>query len=232
MTPVGREAGPPGPGLVDLSHAFGHGTGAYPGLPQPVVAAHLTREASRSHYAGGTEFAIDAITMVGNTGTYLDAPWHRYEGGSDLAGLPLESLADLPAVVVMATGDRAIDVAALSACAASVAGAAVLLRTGWDAHWGTPRYAEPAPFLTEDGARWLVERGAALVGIDSLNIDDTSGGAGGRRPAHSVLLGAGVPVVEHLTRLGDLPATGARFSAVPPAVVAFGTFPVRAWARW
>lgn len=220
--------------LVDLSHPFGDGDGAYPGMPQPRVTPHLTREASREHYAPGTEFAIDTLTMVGNTGTYLDAPWHRYPDGADLAGLPLTSLADLPALVLTAVaadgGPRGVDVAALEPLG-DVAGAAVLLHTGWDARWGTPGYAGPAPFLTEAGARWLVERGAALVGIDSVNIDDTSPDAAGRRPAHSVLLAAALPVVEHLTRLGDLPATGARFSAVPPAVTGFGTFPVRAWAR-
>ncbi len=219
--------------LVDLSHPFGDGHGAYPGLPQPRFAAHLTREASRGHYAEGTEFAIDAVTMVGNTGTYVDAPWHRYAGGTDLAGLPLASLADLPAVVVRlpAGGPRGVEVDALGPLGGAVAGTAVLLHTGWDEHWGTPRYAEPAPFLTEAGARWLVEHRVALVGVDSLNIDDTSSDAGGRRPAHSVLLSAEVPVVEHLTRLGELPDAGARFSAVPPSVVGFGTFPVRAWAH-
>lgn len=218
--------------LLDLSHPIREGEGAYPGMPQPRITAHLTRDASREHYAQGTEFAIDTITMVGNTGTYLDAPWHRYAGGTDLAGLPLASLADLPAVVVTAAGPRGVDVAALAPVEASVAGSAVLLHTGWDVHWGTRRYSEPAPFLTEAGARWLVERGAALVGIDSLNIDDTSADAGGRRPAHCVLLAAEVPVVEHLTGLAGLPAAGARFSAVPPGVVGLGTFPVRAWARW
>ena len=221
--------------LVDLSHPLGDGHGAYPGMPQPRVIPHLTREDSRTRYAEGTEFAIDTIAMVGNTGTYLDAPWHRYAGGTDLAGLPLASLADLPALVlrVPADGPRGVDVGALTALAAAgpLAGAAVLLHTGWDQHWGTPRYAEPAPFLTGAGARWLVGQHVALVGIDSLNIDDTSPDAGGRRPAHSVLLGAEVPVVEHLTRLGEVPDAGARFSAVPPAVMAFGTFPVRAWAR-
>lgn len=217
---------------MDLSHRIAAGSGAYPGMPQPEVTPHLTREASRAVYAEGIEFAIDRITMVGNTGTYLDSPWHRYAGGTDLAGLRLEQLADLPALVVRAGVDaRGVDAALLSPLRGSLQGAAVLLHTGWDAHWGTPRYGDPAPFLTEDGARWLVEQGVALVGIDSLNIDDTSPASGGRRPAHSVLLGAGVPVVEHLTRLGDLPDAGARFTATPPALVGMGTFPVRAWAR-
>lgn len=218
----------PDPRLVDLSHEISAGLVTYPGLPAPVITPHLTREDSRSHYAAGTEFAMDTITMIGNTGTYLDSPFHRYAGGTDLAGLPLASLADLPTHVFRQeqAGERGIDEAVFRG--ADLAGAAVLLHTGWDRHFGTPAYATAAPFLTEDGAQALVDAGVALVGIDSLNIDDTE--SGGTRPAHSLLLAAGIPVVEHLTGLGALPDRGARFFAVPPRVRDFGTFPVRAFA--
>lgn len=199
----------------------------YPGLPGPEITRHLTREASRAHYAPGTEFSIDRISMVGNTGTYLDSPYHRYADGVDLAGVPLEAVADLPVVVVrlVGRGERGIGPDVFEPY--EVTGAAVLLHTGWDAHWGTERYGDPAPYLTEAGARALVERGATLVGIDSVNIDDTRGG---ERPAHSILLAAGVPVLEHLTNLGALPVTGARLHAAPPRVRDVGTFPVRAYA--
>jgi arylformamidase len=210
--------------LVDLSHAIHAGMTTYPGLPAPEIAPHLTREDSRRVYAAGTEFDISRITMVGNTGTYLDSPFHRYADGVDLAGLPLESLVDLPVVVVSVT-DRAIDVEHLPGT--ELEGLAVLLHTGWDRHWRTEAYGVDAPYLTAAGARWLADRGAALVGIDSVNIDSTEGG---ERPAHSTLLAAGIPVVEHLTGLAGLPATGARFTAVPPPVAGFGTFPVRAYA--
>jgi kynurenine formamidase len=211
--------------FVDLSHVIIDQMVTYPGLPGPRIDAHLTFEDSRSVYAEGTEFAIGRISMVANTGTYLDTPAHRYRDGHDLAGLPLQRCADLPAVVVDASG--AIGPGDFGDL--DVAGAAVLLRTGWDEHWGTPRYGDPDhPYLNEGGARLLVARGAALVGIDSVNIDATSTGA---RPAHSVLLAAGVPVVEHLTGLDALPPSGARFSAVPPAVHGMATFPVRAFAR-
>ena len=212
--------------FVDLSHTVSDGLVTYPGLPAPRIRPHLTREASRASYAPGTEFAMDVIEMLGNTGTYLDSPFHRYEGGTDLAGLDLATLVDLPAVVVTARGDRAIGPEAFDGL--DVRGAAVLLSTGWDALFGEPGYARDAPFLTEEGARVLVAGGAVLVGIDSLNIDDAQGG--GTRPAHSLLLGAGVHVVEHLTGLSELPASGARFTAVPPKVSGFGTFPVRAFA--
>lgn len=213
--------------IVDLSHTVSDGLVTYPGLPVPRIRPHLTREASRAAYAPGTEFAMDVIEMIGNTGTYLDSPFHRYEGGADLAGLALETLVDLPAVVVDARGaGRAIGAEAFAGL--DVAGAAVLLSTGWDAHFGSPAYASGAPFLTGAGAQALVDAGAALVGIDSLNIDDTE--AGGERPAHSLLLGAGVHVVEHLAGLQELPASGARFTAVPPKVSGLGTFPVRAYA--
>ena len=165
--------------------------------------------------------------MVGNTGTYLDSPLHRYADGPDLAGIPLSAVADLPTVVArtVGTGRRGVEVGDLDAL--DVAGAAVLLHTGGDEHWRTEPYARDAPFLTAAAATWLVDRGAALVGIDSINIDDT---ADAERPAHTILLAAGIPVVEHLTGLGRLPDTGARFTAAPPLVAGFGTFPVRAFA--
>ena len=199
-----------------------------PGLPAPEMRPYLTREDSRSVYAPGTEFALDYVTMIGNTGTYLDSPYHRYEGGADLAGLPLDRLADLPCVVARTAGSgvRAVDVEALAAL--EVRGKAVLLHTGGDIGWGTPAYAVDAPYLTEDGAAWLAENGAVLVGIDAINIDEMV--PHGPRPAHSVLLAAGIPVVEHLTGLEQLPPTGARFTAAPPMVADFGTFPVRAYA--
>ena len=213
--------------LVDLSHVVEDGMVTYPGLPGPVIGEHLSREASRSHYADGTEFHIGRIEMVATTGTYVDAPFHRYPDGVDLAGLPLEWVAALPGVVVDRLGaGRVIDAAALDAV--DVNGRAVLFRTGWDLQWGTPAYAEGHPFVTADAAEALVDGGAVLAGIDSLNIDDSTDG---RRPAHSILLAAGIPVVEHLRGLDTLVgAAGFTFFAVPVKVAGMGTFPVRAFA--
>ncbi|GAA1446573.1 cyclase family protein [Leifsonia poae] len=214
--------------IVDLSHRIRAGLVTYPGLPEPVITPHLTRDASHAIYAPGTEFAMDVITMIGNTGTYLDSPYHRYADGGDLSSLALDTLVDLPAEVFhLADADsRGIPAEVFSDRA--LAGTAVLLHTGWDRYFGTPAYASSAPFLTEAGAQQLVDAGVTLVGIDSLNIDDTE--SGGARPAHSLLLAAGIHVVEHLTGLDALPARGARFTAAPPAVEGFGTFPVRAYA--
>ena len=213
--------------LVDLSHPIRHGLVTYPGLPAPEISDHLSRAASTGKYAPGVTFQIGRINLVANTGTYLDSPWHRYADGVDLAGLRLESLVDLDGVLLRAagTGRRGIEVADLAPL--SVRGRAVLLHTGWDVHFGTPRYAKDAPFLTDAGAAWLVEHGAALVGIDSINIDDM-GDPG--RPAHSRLLAAGIPIVEHLRGLEQLPPEGFRFSAAPPRIEGLGTFPVRAYA--
>ena len=228
--PSDHSAGLPSRGgtLVELSHVIRAGMITYPGLPGPEITPHLTREASRGHYSPGTEFTIGRISLVGNTGTYLDAPYHRYPGGADLAAIGLERTAGLPAVVVRVTGakQRGIEVGALAAL--QVRGAAVLLHTGDDARFGSPAYAEDAHFLTEAGAAWLAGQEPALVGIDAINIDDT---ADGRRPAHSLLLAAGIPVVEHLTGLGQLPPSGAWFTAAPLRVEGFGTIPVRAFAR-
>ncbi|MFF2370848.1 cyclase family protein [Agromyces sp. NPDC058110] len=215
--------------LVDLSHPIRAGLVTYPGLPAPVITPHLTREASRGVYEPGTEFAMDLITMIGNTGTYLDSPFHRYADGGDLASLSLETLVGLPAEVFRLTDAASRGIPPEVFFDRELAGTAVLLHTGFDRHFGTPEYRHGSPFLTEAGARHLVDAGVALVGIDSLNIDDTE--SGGTRPAHSLLLEAGIHVVEHLTNLGSMPVRGARFTAVPPRVEGFGTFPVRAFAE-
>jgi arylformamidase len=217
----------PGRRLVELSHVIHDGLVTYPGLPAPVITDHLSREASRDHYAPGTEFQIGRITMVANTGTYVDTPAHRYADGLDLAGVGLERLVDLDGVVVDVRGapERAIGPEVFQAY--GVAGRAVLVLTGWARHFGTPAYLSGHPFLTGPAAAALVAAGATLVGIDSLNIDDIGGG---ERPAHSTLLAAGIPICEHLTGLERLPPTGFRFSAAPPRIQGMGTFPVRAWA--
>lgn len=205
--------------FADLSHTVVSGETTYPGLPAPHITDHLTREASRERYADGYEFQIGRIDMIANTGTYLDTPFHRFADGHDLAGLPLERVAGVPGVVC---DGRAVPDA--------VAGAAVLIRTGWDVHWATEHYGDPShPFLATDVAEALVDAGVALVGIDSVNIDSTSGG---ERPVHTALLAAGIPIVEHLTNLGALPDRGFAFTAVPPKVAGMGTFPVRAFATW
>ena len=211
--------------LIDLSHAVEDGMTTYKGLPGPHICDYWTREHSAQFYEDGSSFQIGRIDMVANTGTYLDAPFHRFEEGADLALLPLERLAGLDAIVMRSAGP-AIDVAAFEAL--DVAGKAVLVHSGWDRHWRTAVYFEGHPFLTEAAARLLAERGAALVGIDSHNIDDT---AVPRRPVHTILLGAGIPICEHLTNLAALPDSGFRFTAAPPKISGMGTFPVRAFAQ-
>jgi kynurenine formamidase len=212
---------------IDLSHAVEHGMVTYKGLPAPLICDFLSREASRERYESGTEFQIGQIDMVANTGTYVDAPFHRYADGVDLAGLRLESLAELAALVVRASYAAGLAVGVEAFRHADVAGRAVLVHTGWDVHWRTDAYYENHPFLTAEAAEWLVRHDARLVGIDSHNIDDTRVRS---RPVHSTLLGSGIPIAEHLCNLGALPARGFTFSAVPPKVVGMGTFPVRAYA--
>jgi arylformamidase len=212
---------------IDLSHVVDDGMTTYPGLPGPIVCDYLTRERSRTMYAPGTEFQIGVVTLCANTGTYVDAPFHRYPDGIDLSELPLDRLADLDAVLVDApAGARAIDARAFDGL--DISCRAVLVRTGWQRHWRTPSYQEGHPFLTADAADLLVAGGALLVGIDSLNIDDTP--YRGERPVHSTLLAEGIPICEHLADLSALPRDGFRFSAVPVPVRGMGTFPVRAYA--
>ena len=216
--------------LIDLSHPVRDGLVTYPGIPGPVISDHLSRQASKEHYAPGTEFQIGRISLVANTGTYVDAPFHRYREGADLARLPLEALAHLDGLVVragrVAEGQpRAIGPEAFAG--AQLAGRAVLIHTGWDVHFGRPAYGKGHPFLTGAAAELLTASQVALVGIDSLNIDDD---ADGERPAHTRLLAAGIPICEHMTNLGSLPDAGFRFHAAPVKVERFGSFPVRAYA--
>jgi arylformamidase len=212
--------------LIDVSHTVEHGMITYKGFPAPIICDWLSREASRAKYAHGTEFQIGKIEMIANTGTYLDSPFHRYENGKDLSELPLESLANLDCVVVRVdpAAGPAIDQVPLTA--GQVGGRAVLFSTGWDRHWRTDAYFEGHPHLTERAAEWLAKAGAALVGIDSLNIDSV---ATGERPVHTVLLGSEIPIVEHMRGLAAVPHDGGRFSAVPVKVKGLGTFPVRAF---
>jgi kynurenine formamidase len=212
--------------LVDVSHVVEHGMITYKGLPAPLVCDFLSREQSRSHYAPGTEFHIGKIEMVANTGTYLDSPFHRYATGKDLSELPLERLANLDGIVIHADPSRGRAIDRTVFRGNDLRGTAVLVRTGWDAHWRTDQYFEGHPFLTKDAAEYLVEAGVALVGIDSLNIDDTGDLT---RPVHSLLLAAEVPIVEHLRGLVQLADAVFRFFAVPVKVKNLGTFPVRAF---
>jgi kynurenine formamidase len=212
--------------IVDLSHVLEDGTVTYPGLPAPVISDHLSREASHQRYAPGYEFHIGRIDMVSNTGTYLDTPFHRYPDGHDLAGLEPARVVGVRGIVVDGGEDQEISATRLDGH--DVAGHAVLFRTGWDRHWGTERYGEPDhPYLSVAAAERLAEGGAAVVGIDSVNIDGTRTG---ERPIHSVLLAAGVPIIEHLTRLDQIGGRPFTLVAVPPAIRGMGTFPVRALA--
>ena len=215
-------------GLVDLSHVIKAGMTTFKGLPGPHICDYWTREASAANYDDGSTFQIGRIDMVANTGTYVDSPFHRYADGKDLAQLDLASLASLEGLVVRKPHGHglATDVADFNGL--DVRGKAVLIQTGWDEHWRTDAYFEDHPFLTETAARRLVDEGAAFVGIDSHNIDDTRTRS---RPVHSILLGADIPIGEHLTNLGALPDSGFRFSAVPPKIAGFGTFAVRAYAE-
>jgi arylformamidase len=220
MTPSSRR-------LIDLSHEIEHGMVTYPGLPAPAISDWLSRAASATRYAPGTTFQIGKIELLANTGTYIDAPFHRYPDGKDIAEVPVEAVADLEGCVVRATEHdrRRLDESLFRG--RDLRGKAVLVHTGWDRYWRTERYGTGHPFLTRAAADLVVAAGAALVGIDSLNIDDA---ADGTRPAHTLLLGAGIPIVEHLCRLGELPDAGFRFFAVPPRVQGMGSFPVRAFA--
>jgi arylformamidase len=213
---------------VDLSHVVEDGTVTHRGLPPPVICDYLSREASRSRYAAGTEFHIARIEMVANTGTYVDCPFHRFADGQDFTQIALDRFADLEAIVVRTDHGRSPAIGADAFRRLALRGRAVLVHTGWDRHWGSEAYIGEHPFLTEDAAIYLRDSGATLVGIDSMNIDDTRGNT---RPVHSTLLGANILIAEHLCNLANVPDEGFAFSAVPAKFRGVGTFPVRAMAR-
>lgn len=212
--------------FVDLSHSVEDGLITYKGLPAPVICDYLSREESRKRYAEGTEFHIGKIEMVANTGTYLDSPFHRYPEGCDLSQLRLPSIADLDGIVIRVLNSPAREIEVSAFRHIDVKDKAVLIHTGWDVHWRSEKYFERHPFLTKEAAQFLTDSGARLVGIDSLNIDDTLDLS---RPAHSILLKADIPIVEHLCNLNSLPDEGFKFFAVPVKVKGMGTFPVRAF---
>lgn len=211
--------------IIEVSHTIVPGMKTYPGLPEPRAEILVDYDASRDLYSGKAEFLIASLHLCGNTGTYVDSPRHRYRDAVDLAGLPLDRLANLPTVVVDATGaGRAVGPSLFDGL--ELKDRAVIVRTDFSRRWGTDAYFKDNPFLTAEACDLLVTRGARFVGIDSLNIDDTADHA---RPAHTKLLGAGIPVCEHMTNLEALPSRGARLHAVPIAWVGGATFPVRAY---
>jgi kynurenine formamidase len=216
--------------FVDLSHTVEDGMVTYPGLPSPVICDFLSREESKGRYADGVEFQIGKLELVSNTGTYLDAPFHRYADGKDLSELSLETLADLDGVLIHVPWKSSREINEINAthfAGLDLSGKAVLICTGWDEHWGTSRYLSDNPYLTRDAAQLLADSKAKLVGIDSLNIDDILDPA---RPVHSILLASEIPIVEHLCGLEVLAGRPFKFFALPVKVKGMGTFPVRAFA--
>ena len=213
--------------LVDLSHNIVDGMTTYKGFPGPQICDFWKREDTAAFYDDGSSFQIGRIDMIANTGTYLDAPFHRYADGADLAGLGLEQLAGLPGIIVRQPWESGLMVDTARFEGLDIEGKAVLVHTGWDRHWGTDAYFDDHPFLTAEAAQLLLNRGARLVGIDSHNIDDTRTKS---RLVHSTLLEAGILICEHMTNLGALPDEGFTFTAAPPKIEGMGTFPVRAFA--
>ena len=213
---------------VDLSHEVTEGLATYPGFPTPHVYEHLSRADAERIYGAGVTFQIGMITMCSNTGTYVDTPFHRFADGHDLAGLALERVSNVPCVRIDCTGISTIGPAVLRGL--ELAGRAVLFHTGHSGRWGTDSYFTDHPHLSAATAEALVDARVALAGIDSLNIDATHSPDGDGRPVHTILLGAGIPIVEHLTDLAALPDDGFTFTAVPPKVRGMGTFTVRAHA--
>ena len=215
--------------FIDISHTVESGLISYPGLPAPHICDFLSREESRGHYEEGTEFSIQKIEMVGNTGTYIDCPFHRYTDGKDFTEIKVEKLANLPGIVVRAPYSEGKEIDKKAFENLELKGKAVLIHTSWDIFWGKETYYTAHPFVTEAAAKYLADQEVALVGIDALNIDDTNQRV---RPVHTILLGKEIPIIEHLTNLKEVPDSEFYVNAVPPKIAGVGSFPVRAFAHW
>jgi kynurenine formamidase len=213
--------------FVELSHPLQDGMQAYPGLPNPKIGALFTHAESRSRYEGRAEFYIGKIELACNVGTYLDSPFHRYPDGADLSQIPLEAVAGLQGIVLEGTVSSARAVF-LDCSEADLEDKAVLVRTGWDARWGTESYWEPGPHLSDGSIELLVRAKPKLVGVDFWNVDDPGNLA---RPAHTRLLAASILIIEHMCNLVNLPHSGFTFYAVPLRIVRGASFPVRAFAE-
>jgi arylformamidase len=216
--------------FIELNHILENGMPVYPGFPAPKFEASLDHEASRDRYEGKAEFFLGQVQMPTNTGTYMDSPFHRYPDGADLSNIPLDAIAGVPGLVIDAgtSTDREIPLELLQRAGSDLRGRAVLIRTGWDARWGTDEYWEPGPYVSAAAADVLAQAGPAVVGVDFWNIDDTTDPV---RPAHTRLLRSNIPIVEHLANLSALPSSGFRFYAVPPRIIRGANFPVRAFAE-
>jgi arylformamidase len=209
---------------IDLSHVIESGMITYKGFPAPLICDYMSREESRGRYEPGTEFQIGKIEMIANTGTYIDSPFHRYENGDDIADLRLKDLVGIEALVFRSSNTA---IAPEVFDGIDFRGKAVLVNSGWDKHWRTDAYFENHPHLTREAALFLADGGASIVGIDSFNIDSIATGA---RPVHTILLGHGIPIIEHMCNLGELPDANFVLTAAPVAVRGMGSFPVRAYA--
>ncbi len=216
--------------FLELNHPLVDGMGTYPGLGNIEIGAHLDHEESRPNYNNEAEFYIGKISMITNAGTYLDSPFHRFPDGADLSQVPLEKVTRLDGIVLdgKVSGDFEggaalnFDVDKLG-----LKNKAVLIRTGWDKYWGEIKYHESGPHLSMEFVELLVSAGAALVGVDFLNVDNTNDKS---RPVHTKLLYNDILIVENLKNLGSLPHIGFKFSAVPLRIVRGASFPVRAFA--
>lgn len=214
--------------FIDLSHVIEDGLVTYKGLPAPVICDFWSREESKQFYDGNTSFQIGKIEMVSNTGTYMDTPFHRFQDGNDLSEIGIEQTAMLEGIILRVPFQRTCHIDWTLLEGLPIKNRAVLIHTGWDAHWNTETYYSKGPYLSADAAAYLVQQEATLVGIDSHNIDDTSVK---NRPVHSILLKANILIVEHLCNLGAIPENVPfKFSATPPKIKGMGTFPVRAYA--
>ena len=194
--------------LVDLSHVIEEGMTTFKGFPGPHLCDYWTRDASAAHYDDGSSFQIGRIDMIANTGTYVDSPFHRYADGGICPNSRSKARRSR-----RPRGPQALAAASRPTPPTSPGlrsrASAVLVHTGWDLYWRTEAYFDNHPFLTAAAANWLVEQGAAFVSIDSHHIDDTRTRS---RPVHGTLLGASIPIGEHLTNLSAVPDTSFRFS--------------------
>ncbi len=201
--------------VIDLSHPLSPDMPVWPGDPAVTAAPYATLE-----FHG---YAAQAWTLPGHAGTHLDAPAHVLTGGADLASLPLSRCLG-PARVVDVPDRGEIGLLRLPRDLSGLS--FLLLRSGHDRHWGRPAYYGDFPRLTVEAAQFLAHSGISGLGLDWSSPD---GPGSAELPAHKVLLGSGLVVVENLRGLERLPETFL-FLALPLALEGGDGAPVRACA--
>lgn len=213
--------------ILDLTHPLGPDANVPPALPRPTI------DTVRTMASHGRNSSV--ITLPAHTGTHLDAPWHVSDSGGDIASIGLDRLIGPAVVWAFPQGEApgGIGPAELEAATPKLEpGDAVLLSTGWARKYGTPAY-HTRPWLTVEGAIWLREHGARLVGMDFANPEQPPGQHQMSMDFrdHHELLDHGVLIVENVADMSEIEGQRVRLFVTAAPVIGIDGFPARVFAE-